>query len=172
MALSDRELQLIYDQLVDILRENKLGWVVEQVESQTEMGKLIEKEAQVLKEVLGEEDSKSMRLFNPQGDFGFTTGSRTKFPAIEPYSMSERVLALINGVRIAVFETAKMEIEIATFFAKEQQGVLAGAPIVYFFSDNEEAALVELHADPVDDVSESVLNLRQLIDVLSGLIAS
>ena len=73
-----------YQELVEILRELNLGWLVERVETTIQRGKALFKE---------------------------TNGE--SYPYFEPYSQREQLFLLIDALEKALIETVAMEEEIA-----------------------------------------------------------
>ncbi|MDY6803260.1 MAG: hypothetical protein SXA11_05565 [Cyanobacteriota bacterium] len=82
--MTQQECASAYQELVEILRELNLGWLVERVETTLLRGKALFKE---------------------------TNGK--SYPYFEPYSQREQLFLLIDAVEKALIETVAMEEEIA-----------------------------------------------------------
>ncbi len=88
--MTQQECASAYQELVEILRELNLGWLVERVETTLQRGKALFKET--------------------NGEF---------YPYFEPYGQREQLFLLIDAVEKALIETVAMEEEIAKSLSQE-----------------------------------------------------
>jgi len=155
--MDDNERRAIFDRLATILRENGLGWIVDQVTEQIHLGRTISKEVNTVKRVGVPE---TPLMFDPEAATpDVRRGSKVQFAATVEYNDKERLVLLIEGI-IQVANAIEMENEFlktlsrlggpaeATFYS-EQSGLINRA-----MSPNQAAARVQELTHIRDSISK------------------
>ena len=149
--MNDRECEEVYTALVDILQQERLGWVVLQVEEHVRLGILEEKE--VAAESVHRGDGAPARR---------RRSSRAKFVSRRDFSPQERLRELVDAVEQSVANTADMGLAIARTMASK------GAETVVLTGESSEAEqrVTEIVADDAESRSSKAQSLRALLDEL------
>lgn len=165
--MNEQEALELYNQLVAMLRENQLGWIVDQVEGDIHQGILTQKEAFAFKESSKEDRSRNRSSFWPSDEqFSLAPTRLTSFPARVPYSNIERVQLLISAVIIAVLHTTTMERQVADFFIQADQAILEETPVLFMYPEEEVEVSTALSLSPSQ---EKLPNAESLLDLLRQL---
>jgi hypothetical protein len=158
--MNNTECNELYEQLIDILNQNNLAWVVSQVADQVRLGKTVEKEIETLQE---SRERRAVSLF-PTDEFSanLKKGPRATFPITVEYQPCERLLLLINAMEQAVVHTAEMEHHLFTHMEVEAPNLRA----IQFVSEEPESQPTILERDKMTIRYESSLTLKALIEEL------
>ena len=102
-----------YEILLRALREQQLSWVVEQVQEQVRVGKL------VAKDITPYRETSPSRLGDQLPSRRARTTRRERLVATEEYSPEERLGLAVDALESAVVHTAEIENEVLGFFASK-----------------------------------------------------
>ncbi len=102
--LSNHECEELFEGLAALLVDFRLEWVVDQVQNQIRIGKVIEREIETLKEAKLEQLPLGIR-----DTYGYAKGPKATFPVTIPYTPSEKLTLLISAIEHVVINTALME---------------------------------------------------------------
>ena len=158
--MTPEEIVETYEDLAEVLTASGLGWVVEQVEQTLRAGRPVEKQTRVFKEEDREAEAPS---FDEQ--YGTRrAGKATSMMTLEPWTPTERLLFLIDGVRQAIVHAAGVE--------DEQLRLLRdmGLKEVAFVSDGEIAPREPLRLTGIR--YEGIQTLARLLDALEAEVGS
>ena len=125
---TDDDLTNIYEKLLMELKKHNGSWIAEQVEGQIREGKLsFAKKATYI-----EKPEQQRTMFEYDHKTSFRKSRKSTFTVIEDYSPKEKVLALIEAVERAVYDTQKMEASVSEFSSKRNIRM-------QFYDENSEA---------------------------------
>lgn len=102
------EIRTSYAELAEILTTYGLGWVVEQVDQTVHAGRPVEKPTRIFKEEKREDESQRFMGEEREARRG---GKPTAMMTLEPWSDSDQLLFLIDGIRQAIIHAAEIENE-------------------------------------------------------------
>jgi hypothetical protein len=146
--MNAEDAQKTFDELVAILRDSGLQWVVDGVNRQVTAGKTIRKMVRVTTE-------------QAEIDWELTTVRQRKVPqrflGSEPYSQNEQLAMLLDAVQHVVVASAEMSE--AVFAQTKAQGL-------EFVEEREEAKPLRVSTKDVSAAAESAGRLRSAVEEL------
>lgn len=156
--MNDRECNEAYERLINILNQNKLEWIVTQVEEQVRSGKTVEKEIDTLKE-----SRRGFDLFTID-DYPsrLMKGPKATFPVTVEYQPSERLVLLLDAIEQAIVNTAEMEHHFIEYFGGEVDNWQG----VEFYSEDPNSRPVAINKETVLSRLDNGKQLKQLLDAL------
>ena len=161
--MDNQECNEVYERLMEMLAENKLDWIVEQVNQQVQLGKTIIKETETLKH----QEKEFSQLYEDDVYIPkVKKGPKAKFPVTEDYTPNEKLNLLLDAIEQAIVNTAEMENHLIEYFdssLKKWDGI-------DFYADEPESQPISLNLDSVLDRYDSSQNLKIFIDELRGVI--
>src|SRR3990172_6810157 len=156
--MNEQECTQVYEQLINILNQSKLGWVAAQVEEQVRLGKTVKKEIETLKESHGVFD-----LFtadeNPRS---FKKGPKATFPVTVKYQSSECLKLLLDAIEHVAVNTADMENHVVNCFGSEMGNWLG----ISFESEEIDVAPISIDKQTVISRLENAKRLKELLNTL------
>lgn len=154
--MNDQECTQVYEQLISILNQNKLGWVAAQVEEQVRLGKTVKKEIETLKESHGE-----FELFTTdEYPRSFKKGPKATFPITVEYQPSERLKLLLDAIEHVAINTADMEHHFVNYFGSEMDNWLG----VTFQPEEIDVAPISIDKQTVISRLENAKRLKELLN--------
>lgn len=106
--MPERTLDEAYEALLQSMRDQGLGWVVEQVQQQVRAGKLVTKDVTPFRE------SYSSRFIEELA-VGTRRRRRERLAATEEYSAEERLSLVLEAIENAVVHTAEIQDQVLQF---------------------------------------------------------
>jgi hypothetical protein len=118
--LTDEELDETFASLSIILADADLGWIVAQVNEAIQIGRIVTRRFYRGRE----QEDEALELT--------TKTTRNTIVGTDPYRPIDRVILLINALRMALEHTANLEQEVGSFFDNEhvapEPGIVLSAP--------------------------------------------
>jgi len=151
--MTEQENRRVYETLLTTLSENSLVWVIQQVEEQVRLGKVIEREIETFTDVKGH---------NSVGNSRFKKGPKVKLPVTIAYSYKEKLEILIEAIKCALIDTADMEDHLIHYLGREVSNV---GEIRFYDDDAEQVAQIVNHG-LVSMRSQDVDKLKKLLELL------
>jgi hypothetical protein len=160
----------LFSKLREILIQNRLSWIVDQVEEQLREGKHKTESIKTYKE---KEDNRQ-RILNALVKIekdDLEVSKRENIVVVGDYTPRECLLLLINSIQHAIVNTADIELETLLFFQNSASTLSGNIPKVLFYPDNdssfgyvefslESAKLRKLNAE---QLSQLLTRMRNLI---------
>lgn len=141
--MTDEECREVYRQLVAMLNESQMNWVVEEVNEVVRAGEIIDKQV---------ENSYRRR------------SSSREFITTKEYTSQEALLLLIDAIDSVVVQTAFIEKEVTNFFRREGEEFNI-SPEVRFVSEEDSEPRVFTYSSAIDRAQQALI-LERLIDQL------
>ncbi len=138
--MNDQDCSTVYDELLEILYQLELGWVVEQVTDVISAGKTIEEKV---------------------------SGRKSPDLKLSDHTPKEQLLLLINGINQAVVNTLEIEIEITQVLQHEITTSEHLKPEIQFISSFDKTRK-PLHFS-IKNMTARQAKLKQLRDLLNHL---
>ena len=157
-AMTDKECLETYQRLVDILNQNRLAWVVAQVEEQIRLGKTTEKEIDTLKEGRGEFELFTIEDYPSR----LRKGPKATFPVTVDYQPPERLALLLDAVERVIVNTVDMENHLIEYFGKEVDNWIG----VEFYSETPNSVPNRIGKETVVSRLENGRQLKHLLDAM------
>jgi hypothetical protein len=142
---------------MEILRQQKLGWVVDQVQQQINAGKLLEKQVDTYAA-----PRSTQTIFSEEYIELPSRGPKKTFPVSVEFEPPEMVELIIDALERAVIDTAEMERSFLTFFGEHSPEFNA----LQFDDESEEGShrLFKIN-DTIDRLSHCKV-LKEALDAL------
>ncbi|MEH2210209.1 hypothetical protein [Nostoc sp.] len=141
--MSDEECREVYRQLVAMLNESQMNWVVEEVNEVVRAGEIIDKPV---------ENSYRRRSLSRE------------FITTREYTSQEALLLLIDAIHSVVVQTAFIEKEVTNFFRGEGEEFNI-SPDVRFVSEEDSEPRVFTYSSAIDRAQQALI-LERLIEQL------
>ncbi len=149
----------LYNGLMDILRQHKLGWVADEVQRQVIAGKLFEKQV----DTYTSPRSIQIQAFRGDEDLELpSSGPRKTFPVSVEYDPPEMVELIIDALERAVIATAEMEHSFLTFFVEQ----LPEFSALQFDDESEDGAHNQFNISDTNDRLNRCKLLKESLDAL------
>lgn len=155
--MNKQECTQAYEQLISILKQNKLSWVTAQVEEQVRLGKTEKKEIETLKDNQGK-----FQFTANEYPLSFKKGPKATFPVTVDYQPSERLKLLLDAIEHVAINTADMEHHFVNYFGSEMDNWLG----VTFQPDELDGAPISIDKLTVISRLENAKRLQELINSL------
>ncbi len=118
--MNNEECQEVFNQLADFLGQQRVGWIVEQVDEEISLGKVVQKQ---IKENRSKGDNLrevSYALIEPVN--GISQSQKTSLvQQTEEYTSGERLRILISAIKKSITDAGDMERDITSFLAESGQ---------------------------------------------------
>lgn len=154
--MTDEKCLQLYNEFVQLLREHRFDWVVEEVEGQLRLGKTAEERIVVSEEFALES--------SPEADAPPARGrpARTRFLKRVDYTARERLLLIIGAVEHAVLDVGEIGLHLLESFQK--LGIEARP--ISFVPDGERGEAKPFLASTLRERQPAIRELRLLLNQL------
>ena len=140
----------LYRRLIDILKHERLDWVVEEIASRSLTGKIA---------ILTTEELKKLPRRKKQKTFS------------TDYTSKEKLKLLINAIEYAIMDNVEMEKEIVHFFSSQEDVLLTHkAKEVQFSSEDYSEYFTIVYQQNVTRRQRNAQELKEAIDKLKELV--
>ena len=156
-SMDSEECDEVFKKLLYLLDQNRLYWIVEQVNEQVHLGKTVEKEIETLKEEK-KEFSKISELDIHKRQM--KKGPKARFPVTEEYNPNEKLNLLLDAIEQAIVNSAEMEYHLIEYFGSS----LAKWDGINFYQDEPESQPISLNIKTISDRLDNSLHLKDLIN--------
>ncbi|HET7233845.1 MAG TPA: hypothetical protein VFJ16_27790 [Longimicrobium sp.] len=160
MAITTAEATSLYNALIDEMKRHGLGWIVAQVEEQIAVGKLATEKLPVTETELyvpGED------LFDVPISRPVKRRASATFVVSRPYTEEEKLLLLVQAMRIGVAEVNSIALDVADFIANELDGAT-----LEFQPETESDEVLIVERESARRAASEGNRLVRLLDELEG----
>jgi hypothetical protein len=158
--MSPAEADEIYDQLVGVLRDLGLEWIVQQVEDQLSLGHIETRKLTVEGQELFASDE---LMYEPAPR---RRRSKATFVVSRPFESPEKLRLLIDSIEIGIVHVTEIASEVSTFFGRETHTTQ-----VEFRPETDLGAEFDLDAGDVEGRISAAASLRAVLAELRREVA-